>query len=165
LGIAYRLGYRQSLAILDQKIASIRHELDEANQAKEAAIQALHEERQYHEEALEEIDLITKRTEEQTLTLRQQALQDINQIISARQKTAENMIERMHSIAIQTIQEEVTTKTIATFKALVTKEFSPAQQEALNDGAIAQISAQLTKRSASNTQKPKRLKTKRSVRR
>lgn len=167
LGIAYRLGYRQSLAALDHKIATIRQSLDEATQAKEAAIQALHEERHHHEDALQEIELIAKRTEEQALTLRQQALQDINQIISTRQKTAEDMIKRMHSTAIQTIKEEATKQTIATFKAIVTKEFSSAQQKALNDAALAQISAQLTKRQrpASNTQKPKRLKAKRSVRR
>jgi F0F1-type ATP synthase membrane subunit b/b' len=166
LGFAYRLGYRQSLAALDHKIETIRQSLDEATQAKEAAIQALHEERHHQEEALQEIELISKRTEDQALILRQQALQDINQIISTRQKTAEEMIQRMHSMAIQTIKEEATIQTIETFKAIVTKDFSPAQQKALNDAALAQISAQLTKRqrTASNTQKPKRLKAKRSVR-
>jgi F0F1-type ATP synthase membrane subunit b/b' len=41
MGIAYRLGYRKSIATLDQKIATIRQTLEEATKAKEEALQAL----------------------------------------------------------------------------------------------------------------------------
>jgi F0F1-type ATP synthase membrane subunit b/b' len=163
IGLAYRMGYRQSIAVLDKKIASIHKTLDDAANAKESATQALYEERRRHEEILEEIELIAKRTEEQTLILRQQALQDINDMISTRQQAAENMIKRIHSSAIQSIQDEATTKTIATFEALVRRKFSPAQQQALNDMAIAQISTQLTKRRTPTVQKPKRRISKRSA--
>jgi F0F1-type ATP synthase membrane subunit b/b' len=163
LGLAYRLGYRQAMQALDGKIAKIRQALQDAAQAKEAALQALHQERRYHEEVQEEIELITKRTEEQTLLLRQHALQDINKMISARQQTAENMIKRVYDDAIQKIQAEATAKTIASIEAIVKKKFSSSQKEALNDMAIAQISTQLTKHPTTRTTKTKRLKTKRSV--
>lgn len=163
IGIAYRLGYHKAMAFLDQKIATIRQGLDDAARAKESAIQALNEERRHHGEIIEEIELIAKRAEEQALILRQQALQDINEIIITRQQAAENMMKQMHQAAIQTIQEEATAQALATFEALVTTKFSSAQQEALNEGAIAQISAQLTKRRTHYGHKPKQLKAKRSA--
>src|SRR5471030_352384 len=94
MGIAYRLGYRQSMASLDQKISNIRQALIDASEAKAAAIQALNEERRYREEVVEEIDLIAKRTEEQAIILRQQAMEEINKIIIARQEAAETMMKR-----------------------------------------------------------------------
>jgi F0F1-type ATP synthase membrane subunit b/b' len=163
MGIAYRLAYRRSIAALDDKIAKIRQALIDAAQAKEAAIQALHEERRNHEEIVKEIELITKRTEEQTLLLRQQALQDIDTMISIRQQAAENMIERIHDAAVQKIREEATAKTLATFEAFVMSKFTAAQKEALNDTAIAQISTQLTKHRTMYATKAKRLKSKRSA--
>lgn len=163
MGIAYRLGYHRSMAALDQKISTIREALNEASQSKEAAIQALNEERRRHGEILEEIELIAKRTEEQSLVLRQQTLQDIDKMINARQQEAESMIERLHHEAIQTIQEEATTKTIATFEALVATKFSAAQQKALNERAIAQITTQLEESPIPLAQKPKRQKSRRSA--
>ena len=163
MGIAYRLGYRKSIATLDQKIATIRQTLEEATKAKEEALQALREEQRHHEEILEEIDALTKRTEEQARILQEQALQDINKMIATRQQTVENMIDRMRSTAIQTLQEKVAAKTTDTFKTIVAKEFTSPQQQALNDGAINQILEQLTKGPRRYTQKPKRARTKRSL--
>jgi F0F1-type ATP synthase membrane subunit b/b' len=161
MGIAYRFGYYRSIAALDHKIASIRDALEEAAQAKEAAVHALDEERQRHGEIQKEINLIAKQAEEQALLLREHALRDINKVISARQKTAKDVIDRLHRTAIQTIREEVATATLATFEELVTTLFSSTQQEALNDEAIAKISAQLTKKNRTYAYKPKRPKSKR----
>jgi len=43
MGIAWRLGYRQSMTALDNKIAEIQNALKEAGDAKEAAVQAFEE--------------------------------------------------------------------------------------------------------------------------
>lgn len=158
IGIAYRLGYRQSMAFLDQKITNIHQALNNAEEAKEAAIKALNEERRYQTEVIKEIELIAKRAEEQAITLKEQALQDIERLIVTRQKAAEGIIKRMHQAAIQTIQEEATEKALAAFEELATTNFSPSQHEALNESAIAQISTQLAKPGYGH--KPKRLKSK-----
>lgn len=163
MGIAYRLGYRKSISALDQKIATIRQTLEEATKAKEEALQALQAEQRHYEEILEEIDVLTKRTEEQAHLLQEQAMQDINNMIATRQQTVENMIDRMRSAAIQTLQEQVAAKATDTFKWIVTNEFSSPQQQALNDGAIHQIMDQLTQGPRKYTQKPKRARTKRSL--
>ena len=163
MGIAYRLGYHRSMAMLDQKISNIRQALNDAAKAKEAALQALTEERRYHGEILEEIELISKRTEEQALMLRQQALQDIDKMINNRHQEVQNMIERLHHEAIQTIQEEATAKTLETFEALVTTKFSSTQHAAINDASIAQITKQLADAQAAIEPKPKRQKSKRSA--
>ncbi len=163
MGVAYRFGYHRSMTVLDQKILIIQKALSDAAQSKEVAIQALNEERRRHGEILEEIELISKRTEEQALILRQQTLQDIDKMISNRQQEAETMIERLHHEAVQTIQEEATATTLATFEALVTTKFSPAQQAALNEEAIAQIAAQLDANQMVQAHKPKRQKPKRSA--
>ncbi len=156
---AYRLGYHRSIAMLDQKISNIRQALNDAAKAKEAALQALTEERRRHGEILEEIELISKRTEEQALIVRQQALQDIDKMINNRQQEVQNMIERLHHEALQTIQEEATAKTLETFEALVTTKFSPTQHAVINDVSLTQITEQLT----GNQQKPKRQRSKRSA--
>lgn len=159
MGFAYRLGYHRSIAMLDQKISNIRQALNDAAKAKEAALQALMEERRRHGEILEEIELISKRTEEQALIVRQQALQDIDKMINNRQQEVQNMIERLHHEALQTIQEEATAKTLETFEALVTTKFSPTQHAAINDASLTQITEQLT----GSQQKPKRQRSKRSA--
>jgi F0F1-type ATP synthase membrane subunit b/b' len=165
LAIAYVLGYHRAIGALDQKITNVQETLAAASKAKEDAIQALHDERRHHEEVLEEINLIAKRTEEQTIALRQQAFQDIEKMISTRQQAAETIIERFQSTAIQTLQAEVAAKTVATFEALVTTQFSPAQHETLNDNAVAQIARQLTEQQTQPFIKPKRVRTKRTMRR
>lgn len=164
MGVAYRLGYRQSMNALDQKIAAIRQALEDATRAKEAAIQALNDERRQQGEIVEEIELIAKRTEEQALILRQQALQDINRMIADRQQAAETMMKRMHQEAVQTIKEEASMQTLEAFEALVTTKFTSKQQEAINDGAIAQIAAQLAKRRPAVAIKPKRARAKSQIR-
>ncbi|MBM3468072.1 MAG: hypothetical protein FJ390_08505 [Verrucomicrobia bacterium] len=162
MGIAYRLGYKQSMAALDNKIETIRTMLNEATKAKEDALQALNEENRYHGEIMEEIELITKRTEEQALLLRQQALQEVDKIIFNRQLEAKNMIDRLRNEAINTIQEEATARTLAVFETLISKELSSAQQENINDRAIAQIASQLHKAHPTNAVKSRHLKSKRS---
>jgi vacuolar-type H+-ATPase subunit E/Vma4 len=112
---------------------------------------------------LEEIELISKRTEEQALMLRQQALQDIDKMINNRHQEVQNMIERLHHEAIQTIQEEATVKTLETFEALVTTKFSSTQHTTINDASIAQITKQLADAQATIEPKPKRQKSKRSA--
>ncbi|MBX9805455.1 MAG: hypothetical protein K2Y18_06865 [Alphaproteobacteria bacterium] len=164
MGIAYRLGYRRSMDALDQKIATIRQALEDATQAKEAAIQDLNDERRQQGEIVEEIELIAKRTEEQAMVLRQQALQEINKMITSRQHAAENMMKRMHQEAVQTIKEEASMQTLVAFEALVTSKFTSKQQETINDGAIAQISAQLTKRRPAVAVKPKKARAKSQIR-
>lgn len=159
MGFAYRLGYHRSMAMLDQKISNIRQALNDAAKAKEAALQALMEERRRHGEILEEIELISKRTEEQALIVRQQALQDIDKMINNRQQEVQNMIERLRHEALQTIQEEATAKTLETFEALVTTKFSSSQHTVINDASLTQITEQLT----GNQQKPKRQRSKRSA--
>ena len=163
MGMAYRLGYHQSMAALDSRIAGIRHALEEAAQAKEAAVQALNQERRLHGEIQEDIEHVTRRAEEQALILRHQSLQEMNKIISARQQATENMIERMRHTAIQTIREEAAAAILATFEELVRTKFSSTQQEALNERAIAQMTAQLTKGHRTYAPKPKRVKLKRSA--
>ena len=163
MGLAYRLGYRRSMTALDQKISNIRQSLDDAAHAKEAALQALTEERRRHGEILEEIEHIAKRTEEQALVVRQQALQDIDKMINNRQREVENMIERLHHEAVQTIQEEAIARTLETFEVLVTKKFSAAQQKTINEEAIAQITAQLTENQPDVAHKQKRQRSKRSA--
>lgn len=162
MGIAYRFGYHRTMAALDHKIASIRQALEEAAQAKETAEQALNEERCRHGEIHEEINLIAKRAEEQALHLRQQALQELNKIISHRQEAAKEMMERMHATAVQTIREEAAATALASFEDLVTK-FTPSQHEALNQEAIAQIVAQLAEgqqASAPKASQPRRTRAK-----
>ncbi len=161
-GLAYRLGYRRSITALDKKIANTRQALEDAAQAKEAAIHALDEERRHQVEVLEEIELIAKQGEEQTIHLREQTLREIDKIISNRQQEAENMMKRLHHEAVQTIQEEATAKTLATFEKLVTEKFSKAQQEALNEDAISKITAQLNKAREIPSVKLKRQKAKRT---
>jgi len=163
MGIAWRLGYRQSMAVLDSKIADIQHALKEAVEAKEAAVQALEEERQRHEDIQEEMKLIARQAEKQAALLREQALRDIDQTINARQQAATDMMERMRYAAVQTIQKEATEMTLAVFEDLVTTRFSATQQEALNDAAIAQIVGQLEERQATGVRKLKRVRSKRSV--
>lgn len=161
LGIAYRLGYKKAMGALDQKIATIRDTLQEAANAKEEAMQTLHKARKNHAEIMKEVKVIAKRTEEQALLLRQQALEDIEKIITTRQHTAKTIIDRLQQNAIQTLQDEATAKTVATFEALAAQELSPAQHEALNDNAINKIAAQLSKNQTAVTTKTKRLKSKR----
>lgn len=162
MGIAYHLGYRQSMAALDHKIATVQKTLEEAAQAKEAAIQALQDQRRYHEEIQEETALIAQRAEEQALTLQKEAMQDIDKMVKARQKAAADRLKRIRYAAIQTIQEEVTAATLAAFKEVVATKFSPPQQETLNDEAIAKIVSQLTK-SQPPANKRKRTRSKRAT--
>ena len=162
IGIAYRLGYHQSMTVLDQKIANIRQALDDAEKAKEDAMIALANERKHQREIKEEIDLIAKRTEEQVFILRKEALQDIEKKIKDRQKAAERMIHLLQGSAVQMIQDEATEKTLASFEALAQK-FKPSQHKVLNDAAISQIIDQLTKNEAKTAPGTRRVRPKRSL--
>ena len=141
--IAYRLGYRQSIKALDDKIEAIRETLDEAAKAKEAALQAMTQERRRYADIAREVDLTISRAEEQALSQRHQTFQDLDVLVKKRHQEAEQMINRFHKEAVKTLQEEATVATLAAFEALVEKEFSATQHEALNDQSIAKIAVQL----------------------
>jgi F-type H+-transporting ATPase subunit b len=141
--IAYRLGYRRSMKALDDKIAAIRQTLEEAAKAREAALQAVTQERRRYADIGQEIDLTISRAEEQALSLRHQALQELDDLVKKRHQEAEQMINRLHEEAVKTLQKEATAATLATFETLVEKEFTDAQHEALNEKSIAQITEQL----------------------
>lgn len=159
-GVAYYLGYRRSVAALDHKIATIRQTLEDADLAKDAAAQALYEEHRRQGEISEEIDLILKRAEEQTVTLRQKTLQDIDKIIKNRHQETEEMMGRLYQESVQVIQEKVTETVLTAIESFVATKFSDTQHEALNDTAIAQITAEMTGMPAAHKTKAKRLKQK-----
>lgn len=141
--IAYRLGYRQSMKALDDKIAVIRQALEDAATAKEAALQAMSEERRRHADIEREVDLTISRAEEQALSQRHQTFQDLDTLVKKRHQEAERMIDRFHEEAIKTLQAEATAATLAAFESLVETEFSATQHETLNEQSITKIAAQL----------------------
>jgi len=145
--LAYRLGYRRSMKALDDKIATIRQTLEEAAKAREAALQAVTQERRRYASIGQEIDLTINRAEEQALSLRHQAFQELDDLVKKRHREAEQMINRLHEEAVRTLQEEATAATLATFETLVEKEFTAAQHEALNEKSLAKIAEQLKPKS------------------
>ena len=141
--IAYRLGYRRSMKALDDKIATIQQTLEEAAKAREAALQAVTQERRRYADIGKEIDLTINRAEEQALSLRHQAFQELDDLVKKRHKEAEQMINRLHEEAVKTLQEEATAATLAAFETLVEEKFTAAQHEALNENSLAKIAEQL----------------------
>jgi F0F1-type ATP synthase membrane subunit b/b' len=141
--IAYRLGYRRSMKALDDKIATIQQTLEEAAKAREAALQAVTQERRRYADIGKEIDLTINRAEEQALSLRHQAFQELDDLVKKRHREAEQMINRLHEEAVRTLQEEATAATLTAFETLVEEKFTAAQHEALNENSLAKIAEQL----------------------
>lgn len=142
MGIAFRFGYRKSIAALDDRIAEIKKTLEEASHEKKEAAKALQLEQHRHTEILSEIDTLLKRTEEEMATSKQKALHDLEKTLESRQMASHMALDRIRIDAIDEIKNEVAFLTQKSLEEII-GSFTEKQHQVLNQYSLDLIQAEL----------------------
>jgi F-type H+-transporting ATPase subunit b len=138
MAIAFRVGYRKSMATLDDKIDDIRKKLEEATQAKESALALLHTERKHQAEILVEAQNIIRKAQQEVDDMKHQALHELEALLEKRQGSAYETLNRIRLDTIDEIRQHVTLLIIKSIEEL-SKTLTEEQHEILNNQALNQI--------------------------
>lgn len=141
--IAYRLGYRKLLSVLDHKIDYIRQNLEDAVTNREIEIENLTREQNQTRQIANEIELTLKQAANKISSLHNQTLQELDLVLTKKNYEAKQTINRLRQKQIQILQKEIADLTLETFKMLFETKFSPKAHEKLNEKSIDKIIFQL----------------------
>jgi len=126
--LAFVFTRKPAASWLDEEIAKIRKELEQARQLRAEAEASLADYQRKQSEALSEAKTIIKRAHEQAAEIKSKAETDLNAALERREKQALNRIRRSEAEAT----EEIKNKAVDMALALASKTLA-----ALNDDAMS----------------------------
>lgn len=157
--LAFKMGYKKSLASLDQQIKNVSKTVENAllslNQAKEKQAHEL----QYAALIEHEIAEIFKRSQHQIEEIQQQAKTDLKRLMENRVNSSDTRIDRMRVEIMGELKLHVTTQVVQTLEALFTTHLSQKMQEKINDHFLNELDTLFQKETStnSNTVNPKKM--------
>lgn len=129
--------------LLDKRAEGIKAELDEARALREEAqtLLASYERKQKEVQAQAERIVANARTD--AIAAAEQAKLDLEKSIARRMITAREQIASAEAAAIKEVRDQAVTIAVAAADAVIRKQMSAAEANALIDAAIADVDAKL----------------------
>ena len=141
--LAYRPGKRILTGALDERIAKIREEIEEAQRLREEAQSALASYQRRQREALQEAEKIIEHAREETERSRARAEAELEESIKRREQQAADKIAQAEAAALDDIRNRAVELAIgATAKLLEEKLAGKAGEKSVSD-AIKDLSDKL----------------------
>lgn len=141
--LAYRPGKRILTGALDERIAKIREEIEEAQRLREEAQSALASYQRRQREALQEAEKIIEHAREETERTRARAEAELEESIKRREQQAADKIAQAEAAALDDIRNRAVELAIgATAKLLEEKLAGKAGEKSVSD-AIKDLSDKL----------------------
>ena len=141
--IIYRVGWPLIRDMLDNRIAEIRDELDEAKQLRIQAENLLKEYRTKHEAALLEAQAIVAAAQKDAEALKEKASVELENSLKRREEAAKARIRQAETAAIVKAQTSVATQAIAAAQTILAENLDPKADAKLIDDAIGLVSGRL----------------------
>ncbi|WP_054300834.1 F0F1 ATP synthase subunit B [Gemmobacter sp. LW-1] len=130
-------------ALLDNRAALIKAELEEARLLREEAKTILASYERKQKEMMEQSERIVAAAKEEALSAAQQAKADLKASIARRLAAAEERIASAEAAAVREVRERAVDVAIAAAGDVLTKQMSAETTAASIDEAIAQVEAKL----------------------
>ena len=143
MALAFRYGYKKSIAALDGQIDEIRNKLEDATRQKQEALSLLAEERQSHSETFNLAENLENQSQEKLLELKKSLMHDLEQLVRKKEHDLQDLMKRFTQDAILNIQEEVAEVTQKVVRRYSETVLTERDHEKINDIAIDEITITL----------------------
>jgi F-type H+-transporting ATPase subunit b len=143
MALAFRFGYKKSIAALDDQIEAIKNRLDEASRQKQEALSLLAEQRQSHSETFNLAESLENQNLDKLNELKRSLLRDLEQLILKKEGDLEDLMNRFTHDAILDIKKEVAEITQTVIERYAQTVLTGRDHEVLNDIAIDEVTMTL----------------------
>ena len=131
------------LGMLDHRAQGIQKDIDEAKRLRDDAQQLLSNCEKKQREMHEQTEKIIAEAKREAETLKEQAEQDLEKLISRRLASAEERISLTRSVAIREVRNEAITLAIAIARDIIQQEMSEERAKNLIETAIRETEIKL----------------------
>lgn len=142
-GIIWKYGKPALLNYIDNRIAAIREEIDQAESLRTEAHELLAQYQRKHRDAVDEAEGIIKNAEHHAKEIRAQAEAEIDEIIARREKQLEERIARMEQSAVEEIKAHTANLAIEATAGIIADKLDKKANQNLVDASIGAISKKL----------------------
>jgi F-type H+-transporting ATPase subunit b len=139
MALAFRYGYKKSLAALDEQIDQIRDRLDDAVRQKQDALALLSEQRQAYSEALNLAESLEAQSQEQLRNVRKSLMHDLEQLVRKKESDLQDLMKRYGQEMVCDIQREVGELTQTVLTQYAKDVLTDRDHEKLNDAAVDEV--------------------------
>ena len=143
MALAFVLGRRSVLGMMDAKIEKIREQIVNAEKLKSDAELLLSQYKSSLANASGEADTIIAKAKAQAADFRRQADQDFEETMSRREALLKSRIEQMERAAIDDIRQYAAELAVSASTEIISQKLSSADAKRLADNSIDQISEKL----------------------
>lgn len=143
LGVGLYFGLRPILAMIDQRAARIRREIDEAEQLREEAQQRLADFKRKQREAQREAEEIIEHAKAEAKRMRDHGVRDLEAQIKRREQLTLEKIEQAERRAINEVRDQAVDVALIATEGLLRDILTDTRASALIDEAIADVSKRL----------------------
>lgn len=141
--LAFVLGRRSVLGMMDAKIDKIREQIVNAEKLKADAETLLAQYKDSLANASTEADAIVAKAKAQAADLRRQADQDFEDTLSRREALLKSRIEQMERAAIDDIRQYAAELAVSASTEIISQKLSSTDAKRLADASIDQIAEKL----------------------
>ena len=121
---------------LDDKIAQIRNEVEEAQRLREAAQSTLASYQLKHRDAAQEVEAMMEQAKAEAAAHRKGAEAALEAMLQRQEQSASEKIQQAEAAAVQEIRDRAVTVALAATVSLLEEKLSGASGDALIDDAI-----------------------------
>ena len=139
LGLLAKFAWGPLLKALDERQASIRQSLDDADKATQELARVQHESAQIIAEARAEAHSIVARSRTDAETVREDLKRKAKDDAAAQVRSAERQIQLETARAVQQIRHEVVDLSLAVASKLIKKNLTQEDNDALIQDSLSQI--------------------------
>jgi F-type H+-transporting ATPase subunit b len=142
VALVYRKAAGAFLGALDARTDKIRAEIEEVEQLRREAGEALAVCRHRHNEAARDADAIAGSADEQVQRLTRQAAAGLEAAIDIRRQHALTLIARMEREAVAQVRDSIVDVAVATVRELIPGRLTAGNHAALIADSVAELSRQ-----------------------
>lgn len=149
--IAFKFGYKKSIAGLDEQISNVSKTVESALQFLKQAQEKHDQEVQYETVIEHEIAEIFKRNQHQIEEIQHQAKAELDRTMKNRIIQADARLDRLRSEIMDELTLHVTNQVVQTLDSLFTAHLSSKMQKKINDHFIDELDQLFQKDTTINT--------------
>ncbi len=149
--IAFKFGYKKSIAGLDEQISNVSKTVESALQFLKQAQEKHGYEVQYAEVIEHEIAEIFKRNHHQIEEIQHQAKAELERVMKNRIIQADARLDRLRSEVMDELTLHVTNQVVQTLNSLFTTHLSSTMQKKINDHFLNELGQLFEKDTSINT--------------
>jgi len=141
--VAYKLGKKAVLGMVDSKIAEIKSEIDNAERIRVEAQEMLAQYQRKQKDAEKEAKEIVDNAKNQAKSMKKTMQAELDELMARREEQLTTRLKRLEENAISKIQHEAVDTAMAATTQIISEALDSKTQKSLMDESIKMVSKQI----------------------